>query len=111
MMFISSDNGELQSSSAMDLMIKAFVYIRTAVKSVATLRVTANVAIIVLWMFSGSVELGMTPGGGWGRVITMVNMRLASYNKDSSEPRHLGLSTATYQAQLILNPRGKTNCI
>ena len=62
-------------------MIKAFVYIRTAVKSVATPRVTANVAIIVLWMFSESTELGVTPGEGAGRAITMENMRVASYNK------------------------------
>ena len=58
--------------------MKAFVYIRTAVKSVATPRVTANVAIIVLWMFSESIELAVTPSGGCGRVITMVNMRVAS---------------------------------
>ena len=96
----------------MELMIKAFVYIRTAVKSVAAPRVTANVAIIVLWMFSGSIELGMTPGGGCGRFITMENMRVASYNRNSSELRHLKLSTATYQAQQILNPQtGKTKCI
>lgn len=48
----------------MELRIKALVYIRTAVKNVAAPSVTANVAIIVLCMFSGSVELGMTPSGG-----------------------------------------------
>ena len=71
---ISNDSGELQSSRAMELRTKALVYTRTAVKNVAAPRVTANVAIIVLCVFSGSLKLGTTPGGGCGRFIIMENL-------------------------------------
>ena len=44
--------------------MKALVYSRITVNTVAAPKVTANVAIIMLCVFSGSIKLGITPSGG-----------------------------------------------
>ena len=62
--FTSGDSGELQSSEATELRMKALVYIRIQVNNVAAPKVTANVAIIMFCMSSGSTKLETTPSGG-----------------------------------------------